>query len=79
MFPDAPPGDRIPQSLLFALKRLLVDWNYDRKCVWVDIPSKTLYVGGERVISTGVEGMDLITDFGEGWVIFFVARSLRRL
>ena len=80
MFPDTPPGDRIPQSFLFALKRLLLspDWNYDRKCVWVDIPSKTLYVGGERVISTGVEAWISSWILGRAGVISFVARSLRR-
>eukprot|EP00959_Pyramimonas_sp_CCMP1952_P003244 67263-Pyramimonas_sp.AAC.1 len=76
MFPDAPPDEWVPQSFLFALKRCSVEWDYDGKCAWVDIPSKSLHVGGGRVINAGVDGADLITDVGEGWGDFLRCEKL---
>ena len=77
--PDAPPNERIPQSFLFAFKRLLLKWDYDTKCVWVDVPSRTLYVGNEKVNSTGVDGTDMITDFGEGWGDYLRCDELEKM
>ena len=79
MWPDAPAVERIPKSFLFALKRLLLKWDYDKKSLWVDEAGKILKIGDEIVISTGVDGTDLITDFGEGWADFLRCAELEEM
>ena len=46
---------RIAENTLFALKRMLVDWEYDKGCIHVDREARTLSVSGTRVLEVAVE------------------------
>ena len=46
---------RIAGNTLIALKRMLVDWEYDKGCIHVDHEARTLSVSGTKVLEVAVE------------------------
>ena len=46
---DEPLDTRTAEAVLFGFKRLLVEWGYSKKSVWVDCESLTLKVAGAEL------------------------------
>ena len=64
---DLPLEERIPQSFLFGLKKLMIGWGYEKMAVWVDLSKNQLLVGTDIVIALTVEGKELKTDIAKDW------------
>ena len=64
---DLPLEERIPQSLLFGLKKLMIGWGYEKMAVWVDLSKNQLLVGTDIVIALTVEEKELKTDIAKDW------------
>jgi len=60
---DQPINVRTAESVLFAFKRMLVDWGskwgFNKNCVWVDRETRTLFAEGKEVMKTHVEDLVL--------------------
>ena len=56
---DLPIDRRTAESTLFALKRMLVDWGYSKKGVYVDKEECVLTVDGDEILKTEVENFVL--------------------
>ena len=64
---DLPLEERIPQSFLFGLKKLMIGWGYEKMAVWVDLSKNQLLVGTDIVIALTVEEKELKTDIAKDW------------
>ena len=51
---DRPIDVRTAKNVLFAFKRMLLEWGYDKREVYVDVDSNTLSVAGIQVLKTEV-------------------------
>ncbi len=49
------------------MKKVLLDWGYDRKAVWVDEDDLTLKVGTEVALTVCVVEKKLNVEYGDGW------------
>ena len=65
--PDLPLNQRVSESVLFALKRLMVSWSYEKKSLWVDKDTNSLKIGGEIIMKVSVKDQTLAPSFGDGW------------
>ena len=65
--PDLPIAERVEKSLLFGIKYLLNLWGYPRKNLWVDVPSKTISCGPEKVATICVSGTKIDISYSTGW------------
>ena len=63
---DQPMNIRTAESALFAFKRLLVDWGFNNKSVWVDKEKRILSVEGKEVMKTSVEDFVLKIEWCDG-------------
>jgi hypothetical protein len=63
---DQPINIRTAASVLFAFKRLLGDWGYNKKSVWVDTEKLVLSVAGKEVMKTVVENYVLKISWCDG-------------
>ena len=54
---DKPIEGRVPETFLFALKKILISWGFDRKDVRVEIDTadKHIIVEGKKIISANVK------------------------
>eukprot|EP00972_Heterocapsa_arctica_P051057 7505817-Heterocapsa_arctica.AAC.1 len=57
--PDLPLEVRIPETVLFAFKRTLVEWGFARSIVRVDTDAANVKVGGELALSAKCVGGQL--------------------
>ena len=65
---DLAPQQRAERSFLFGLKWQLIQWKFPKAAVWVDLDSKTLFCGGETVVSVnGFIENSLDLEFGTDW------------
>ena len=65
--PDESTEERVLGNTLFGIKFLLHSWGYPRNGLWVDLPSKTIFCGSERVAVTSIENDELVVKYGVGW------------
>ena len=65
--PDLPLDQRVHQGLLFAVKKMLVEWDYMKSHLWVDIPEGKLMIGDEVIITVVVKDFELDVKYGDGW------------
>ena len=63
---DLPVDKRTAESVLFAFKRMLVEWNYDKAAIKIDTDTCSLKVGGTEVLRTRVENFTLHTQWCDG-------------
>ena len=73
---DKPFAMRAQLSVLFALKRQLVEWEILGK-LWVDDDAMTLTWNGELVLSTDVSDSKLQVEFGDEWQEFLAPGNLQ--
>jgi hypothetical protein len=52
---DQPLDIRTGENTLFAFKRMLVDWGYNKGCIFVDREARTLSVAGTKVLEVVIE------------------------
>ena len=65
--PDLPLDVRTAQSVLFATKRLLVQWGFNKSALWVDTNLLTIYIGAEEILHAKVSNNELHIQYAEGW------------
>ena len=65
--PDQDISERVENGVLFGIKYFLKSWGYPHNCIWVDVASKTISCGQEKVATVSVTGTELSVVFGEGW------------
>ena len=63
---DQPVNIRTAEGVLFAFKRLLADWGFSKRCVWVDREKCVLSVAGTEVMRTSVENYVLKIQWCDG-------------
>ena len=64
---DLPIQQRVPESYLFGLKRVLVEWGFNRGVVRVDTTAGSLTVAGEQVVASMVVGGRLQNSWCGAW------------
>ena len=65
---EMPLPMRTLNSLLFATKRMMINWGvYDKRAIWVDKDEQVLKVGFETIMTPTVDSGKLHVNFGEGW------------
>ena len=69
---EQPIEIRAPENFLFVLKKQLVEWGFERRCVRVDIdgPAKTLKVGGETVLTVTCTDGRLVCEWEAAWQLW---------
>ena len=65
--PDLPAEVRIPESLLFAFKRTLVEWGFARSIVRVDTDTASVKVGGELALTAKSVGEQINCTWRGAW------------
>ena len=67
--PEQPLKTRTATSLLFAAKRMLVDWQFDKRSLWVDTENLCLTCGEEEdmIFKIELEERDLTIVYGFEW------------
>ena len=55
---------------MFGLKRVLVEWGFQRASVRVDTDAATVKVGGETAVTVSVIGSNLHCEWGETWRVW---------
>ena len=77
--PDQALEPRVLQSFLFAVKRLLVDWGFEKRSLWVDTDAGTLWLGDEVVVAACVRDRRLALDYGTDWQDYLSSPDWREL
>ena len=54
------------QNVLFGAKRLLSEWGFDRKGLWVDVDQQSLTCGSDTILSADAND-GLVLKYGDGW------------
>ena len=49
--PDIRLNERVPQGVLFGIKRMMVSWGYDKTSLWVDVPTGKLHLGSDTILT----------------------------
>ena len=57
---------RTAESVLFAFKRMLTEWNYAKESVKIDTDTCCLKVGGKEILKTRVENFVLQVQWMDG-------------
>ena len=65
--PDLPAVVRAPQIFLFGLKKMLIDWNFNKGVIKVDTDMNTLVVDGKRVVQVSVHENMMHYVWAEEW------------
>lgn len=77
---DKPLNARTAESALMAMKRMLVEWEYPRPIVDVDLENCMLKVGGKEVVKITVESFTLRIQWVDGeWERWGELQSSREL
>ena len=63
---DQPIDIRMAESALFAIKRMLVEWKFNKRCVRVDTDTKCLCVAGTLLVKATVENFALKLQWCDG-------------
>ena len=66
--PDLPLDQRLPIEILFAVKKMMVGWEWAKEALWVDEAERQLTIGGnELVLEVSILNKSSNFNFGEGW------------
>ena len=57
--PDQPFDKRAVENVLFAFKNMLVDWQYNKRALWVDRDAQCLKGAGVEIVRVTIESYDL--------------------
>ena len=63
---------RACEVFLWGLKKLLVEWGFEKRTVRVEVegPTKFMKVGGKMVVTTFVVDGELHCEWAEGWKVW---------
>ena len=64
---DLALDERVLQGALFGSKKIMIQYGYDRKGVWVDLDKKVLMVGSDIVLEAKIENKELKMKIQTGW------------
>ena len=64
---DLPIETRVQQGVLFAVKKYMVSWGYERKAVWVDTEKLILQIGTDIVMQVKIIDKKLVVEIQAGW------------
>ena len=64
---DMPLRSRIQNSVVFAAKRYLADWGYNKAALWADPDNNTLQLAGDLVMKVGIENETVKVHYEPGW------------
>ena len=64
--PDQPIDVRTSESVLFAVKRMLVTWGYSKACLNVNLGSSSLEVAGTSIVKVKVKDFSLDLEWADG-------------
>eukprot|EP00973_Karenia_brevis_P063164 8782509-Karenia_brevis.AAC.1 len=67
---DRPVEERCQMSYLYAIKKLMVTWEFAKGSLWVDENTRQLYWNEDVVTSTSVRDGELHVAFGSTWQDF---------
>ena len=76
---DSPIDVRVAKSILFGLKRQLVEWQWDKFEVWVDIPNTSIFLGNDYVASVQVDQDEIHMDYETDWKNYLLEENLQEL
>ena len=58
---------RVVESLLWALKTKCTEWGISKQVLWVDIPTRSLWYGPDKVLTVTITDLQLSVEYGEGF------------
>ena len=64
---DQPVQVRVPEGVLFAAKKMLVEWGWGKKSIWVDKDEQCVTCGGNHVMSVSVVDRKVRVVYDDGW------------
>ena len=76
---DKPVETRVQHSVLFKIKKMLVDWQFSRTSLWVDEQACTLTWNGDLVMRSNVYNDHIDAQFGGTWQDFLAEGSLESI
>ena len=65
--PEQPLKTRAAIGLLFAAKRMLVDWQFDKWSLWVDTDQLNLSCGDDMIFKIELQEHDLTIGYSPDW------------
>ena len=77
--PDKPFEHRVKSSFLFAIRKQLLEWGFEKRCLWVDTDKFEITWSGELVAAAVLQDGKFETQFGEGWHEFLDEGVLQEL
>ena len=77
--PDKPFEHRVKSSFLFAIRKQLLEWGFEKRCLWVDTDKFEITWSGELVAAAALQDGKFATQFGEGWHEFLDEGVLQEL
>ena len=70
--PEQPLETRALQSVLFGVKKMLVDWGFDKKSLWADTSDMSLSCGNDLVIKMTVDNKTPTIEYGVEWETYLM-------
>ena len=66
---DSPIEERACKNFLFGVKNLLLEWNYGKFEIWVDVKKFEIYFGEDELIASVsvTPEKEMEFSYGEGW------------
>ena len=68
--PDLPVFVRAPHSFLFSLKRILVDWNFNKSIVRIDTETNAMKVYDKQILKVTVVEGEMMYEWEEEWRVW---------
>ncbi|CAK0828338.1 unnamed protein product, partial [Prorocentrum cordatum] len=70
--PGQPLETRALQSVLFGVKKMLIDWGFDKKSLWADASTMSLSRGGDLVIKMTGDNKTPTIEYGVEWETYLM-------
>ena len=69
--PDMLLAPRTIRSIVFGTKHAMTERGWPKQALWADPTTGTLKLAGEIVLTVGIKGNKVQTEYGEGWDNYF--------
>ena len=73
---DKPVTERVPSSILFGIKKELVEWGFAKGSLWVDEQEKSISWNGDLIMSVDCSNHELKIAYGDSWKEFLSSGSI---
>ena len=64
---DLPISTRLVQSVVFAAKKAMIGWGYEKTCIWADIEKSSLTIGGTTILTVKLIDDTISMDIPADW------------